>query len=222
MSRLRTAPKAVLLLAVMAGLSACGSSSAQAPAVDTPSAASSSAAAAPSSAVETPSSAVETPSESGTPTAPAAAVPACAADDVEVTLTEQPQRREGDTRMALLHVTNTSDGTCGVAGRPVVTLVNAADEAVDVPTENVAQPGESVPADLTAGGGAFAGIKWTVCDKSDSDCPTGNGFKVGLAKGGPQVAATLEGFPAPEQSGITVKSLQVGTFQPSNQGVVAW
>ncbi|PZG17658.1 DUF4232 domain-containing protein [Nonomuraea aridisoli] len=214
MSRLRTAPKAVLLLAVMAGLSACGSSSTAAPAAETPPAASSPAAA--------PSSAVATPAESDTSSAPAAGAPACAAGDVEVTLTEQPQRREGDTRMALLHVMNHSDGTCSVAGWPVVTLVNAADEAVEVPTENVAQPGESVPADLSAGGGAFAGIKWTVCDKSDSDCPTGNGFKVGLAADGPQVAATLEGFPAPEQSGITVKSLQVGTLQPSNQGVVAW
>lgn len=124
--------------------------------------------------------------------------------------------------MALVQLTNASSRTCSVGGWPVITLVNAADEAVDVPTKKVAEPGESVPADLAPGTGAFAGIKWTICDKATADCPTGNTVKVGFAKGGPLVAATLEGFPNPERSGITFKSLQVGTVQPSNQGVVAW
>ncbi|MEO3874322.1 DUF4232 domain-containing protein [Nonomuraea sp. B12E4] len=109
-----------------------------------------------------------------------------------------------------------------MAGWPMIALTDTAGEAVTVPTENVAQPGESVPAELAPGSGAFAGIKWTTCDKAATDCPAGNTVKVGLAKGGPLVAATLEGFPDPEQSGITFKSLQIGTIQPSRQGVVAW
>ena len=149
-------------------------------------------------------------------------MPACTATDITVTLTEQPQRREGDSRMALVQLTNASSRTCSVGGWLVITLVNAADKAVNVPTKDVAEPGESVPADLAPGTGAFAGIKWTICDKAATDCPTGNTIKVGLAKGGPLVVATLEGFPTRSSPAITFKSLQVGTVQPSNQGVVAW
>jgi hypothetical protein len=219
--------KAVLFLAVpgaviLAGVSACGTSSPATPTTASP-------ATGMSSVTSTPADAAPSVSDAPVASSPApvgggasAAVSACTATDIKVTLTEQPQRREGDSRMALVQLTNTSSRTCNVGGWPVITLVNAADEAVNVQTKDVAEPGESVPADLAPGTGAFAGIKWTVCDKGVADCPTGNTVKVGLAKGGPLVVATLEGFPNPEQSDITFKSLQIGTFQPSNQGVVAW
>ncbi|GAA1279618.1 hypothetical protein GCM10009658_21960 [Planotetraspora silvatica] len=173
-----------------------------------------------------PAASATSPAPSAEEPAPAAGtpvtVPACMAADLKVTLTEQPQRREGTSRMAFVQLTNASSRTCDVDGWPVITLANAADEAVTVPSKNVAEPGKPVPVDLAPGRGVFAGIKWTICDKAAADCPTGNTIKVGLAKGGPLVVATLEGFPNSEQSGITVKSLQVGTLQPSNQGVVAW
>ncbi|MFG2071177.1 DUF4232 domain-containing protein [Nonomuraea maritima] len=210
--------KAAVVLAVLAGLSACGASS-------EPTAAEPTQAAAPSeSAAQSQSPAESTGESTGESSAPdsAAGAPDCTAGDIEATLTEQPQRREGDTRMALLHLKNVSGHVCHVDGSPVIALVNAADETVDVPTKDVPQPGDALPIDLNPDGGAFAGIKWTICGKDSSDCPTGNTIKVGLEKGGPLVPATLEGFPDPERSGITVKSLQVGTIQPSNQGVVAW
>ncbi|GII59617.1 hypothetical protein Pth03_80060 [Planotetraspora thailandica] len=231
--------KAALLLAVpgvliSAGVSACGTSSPVTPVTASPTSdtspvtstptgdAPSAEAPAPSATSHAPSATSHAPSAhvpaAGTP----ATVPACKATDIKVTLTEQPQRREGDSRMALVQLMNASGRKCNVGGWPVITLANAAGEAVAVPTKNVAQPGKSVPADLAPGGGAFAGIKWTICDKAAADCPAGNTIKVGLAKGGPLVAATLEGFPNPEQSGITFKSLQVGTIQPAAQGVVAW
>lgn len=53
--------------------------------------------------------------------------------------------------MALVQLTNASSRTCGVDGWLVITLVNAADQAVNVPTKDVAEPGESVPADLAPG-----------------------------------------------------------------------
>jgi hypothetical protein len=34
--------------------------------------------------------------------------------------------------------------------------------------------------------------------------------------------AELEGFPDPAAGDITMKSLQIGSLQPSRQGVVAW
>ncbi|SDJ37852.1 DUF4232 domain-containing protein [Nonomuraea jiangxiensis] len=213
------APLAVAGVLVLAGVPACGSSSPVTPAAASPT--SDEASPVTSASASDAPSAGDAPSESDAPVGGGGS-PACAATDIEVTLTEQPQRREGDSRMALVQLTNASSRTCGVAGRPVIALVNAAGETVTVPTKNVAQPGESVPADLAPGTGAFAGIKWTICDKAAADCPAGNTVKVGLTKGGPLVAATLEGFPNPEQSGITFKSLLVGTVQPSRQGVVAW
>ncbi|GAA4572312.1 DUF4232 domain-containing protein [Planotetraspora kaengkrachanensis] len=242
MSRRRTtrwtvnrAKAGALLLAVpgamiLAGVSACGNSAPVGPVAASSPSETSPVASTPADAVPsasetpiatppaTPSAGSPAPAEEGTP----AAAPACEATDLKVTLTEQPQRREGDSRMALVHLMNTSSRTCNVGGWPVIALVNAADEAVTVPAKNVAEPGKSVPADLVSGGGAFAGMKWTICDKAAPDCPTGNTVKVGLTKGGPLVVATLEGFPNPEQSGLTFKSLQVGTIQPAAQGVVAW
>jgi hypothetical protein len=147
---------------------------------------------------------------------------ACGTADIKPTLTEQPQRREGDTRMAILSLVNASKRTCELSGWPVVTLVNAADQAVRVPTSNVAEPGKTVPAKLVPGGSAAVGIKWVLCDKGDADCPAGNTIKVGLASGDRPAVAVLAGFPDPEDSNITMKSLQVGTVQPSQQGIVSW
>jgi hypothetical protein len=65
-------------------------------------------------------------------------------------------------------------------------------------------------------------MKWTVCDKGDASCHVGNGLRVGPPESDRRVDAVLEEFPSPEKSGITMASLQVGSLQPSRQGVVAW
>ena len=102
-----------------------------------------------------------------------------------------------------------------------ITLHNAADEVAEVPTDDVDEPGAAVDILLRPGTGAFQGIKWVACDRDDSDCPTGNSLFASLSgsRGNP---ATQEGFPDPSRSLITMKSLKLGTIQPSTQGVVAW
>jgi hypothetical protein len=149
-------------------------------------------------------------------------VPACTNDDVSVDVTAQDERTSGMTRMALVTVTNTSSSTCRVEGRAAVSLVNAADEVVDVPVKNVNQPGKATPILLRKGTTAWQGIKWTACDKGDETCGVGNSLRFNLQASTDGPHAKLVGFPAAEGSDITMASLQIGTLQPSNQGVVAW
>lgn len=148
--------------------------------------------------------------------------PACGDGSVHVDVTWQPQAESGSTRMGLIGLTNISQRECRLQGRAAVTLTNAADEDVDVPTENVEQPGPSTGFMLPPGSTAFQGIKWTVCDKGDASCGVGNGLRVVLPGQTAAVNAELSGFPAPESSDITMSTLQVGTIQASHQGVVAW
>jgi len=152
-------------------------------------------------------------------TAPAAL---CRDTAVEITITAQSETPTavGDQR-GLISVANRSGAACRIDGRILVSLYNAADERVEVPTTSVNEPGEAVDILLRPGTGAFQGIKWVACDRDDEDCPTGNTLRGSLSSGR-GVVATLEGFPDPNRSLITMKSLKVGTVQPSTQGVVAW
>jgi hypothetical protein len=148
-------------------------------------------------------------------------VTACGNDDLKATVTLQPTRGDGAMR-GLVAVVNTGKHSCKLEGRASISLVNAADEVVRVPTREVDEPGEAVAITLRPGRSAFEGIKWTPCDKGDDTCGAGNTlrFNVQASTDGP--AAELDGFPAPESSNITMKSLRVGTLQPLTQGVVAW
>lgn len=150
------------------------------------------------------------------------AIAACAPADVTPDLILQPRIGTATSPVALLQLTNKSAHTCRIYGWAGVALVNAAGENVPVPTRKVAQPGAPLAADLRPGETASAGIKWSVCDKGSADCPAGNTLTVTLPGRSTAVAANLSGFPAAEKSDITIKSLQIGSVQPSRQGVVAW
>lgn len=146
----------------------------------------------------------------------------CAAADLRISLTEQPERETGTTLMAMMLLENKTGRTCRLDGWPAVTLRNAADEVVPVPASQVAQPGAPVTTDLKPGFSAAAGIKWTLCEKSDETCPVGNSLFVAPPNSPATIPAELSGFPKPESSNITMKKLQIGSIQPSHQGVVAW
>ncbi|MCW2503963.1 MAG: serine/threonine protein kinaselike protein [Actinomycetia bacterium] len=210
------APLAVLAGVILTAGCSAGTASAGAPASPvTPSAP---AAAAPAPAKN---------SGSGTDTKPAHAAPAarktsaCTAGNVKVTVIGQADRTQGSTRMAMILVENASSRTCHLDGWTSVALVNAAGDEVRVPVRNVSQPGAPTAIDLPPGTSAAAGMKWTVCDKGSATCNVGNGLRVGPPRGG-RVNATLQEFPSAEKSAITMASLQVGSLQPSKQGVVAW
>jgi Protein of unknown function (DUF4232) len=146
---------------------------------------------------------------------------ACTTKDVEVTITAQPGG-SATTQRGLVAVTNTAKQPCTLNGWLTITLVNAADEPVGVPTETVEEPGPAEDVTIPPGTTAFAGIKWAACDKADADCGVGNTIRYDLRKSKTGPAAKLDGFPDAEKSGITMKSLQIGSLQPATQGVVAW
>ena len=150
----------------------------------------------------------------------AGSTPGCLNKDINLSVTGQ-DVHDG-YRTGLVHLANISDHTCKLQGNFAVALVNAANETVDVPTKFVNQPGKAVTVVIQRGGGAYAGIKWSVCDKNDDDCGVGNSLKWNLQSSGSGKFAELAEFPAPEKHDLTMGSLQIGTIQPSHVGVVAW
>ncbi|MEV6600912.1 protein kinase [Actinoplanes sp. NPDC051346] len=126
------------------------------------------------------------------------------------------------TQKAIVAVANKSATACRVDGRAFITLYNAANEPVAVPTEVVDEPGPVVAMVIRPERTAFQGMKWQACDRGDTDCPVGNTLVGSLSRSSEGVAATLEGFPSPLQSNITMRTLQLGTLQGSTTGVVSW
>jgi hypothetical protein len=152
---------------------------------------------------------------------PAGIVPACRNDDMTATVTLQPNRAD-ELQRGLASLTNRSESACRIQGHASVTLVNAADEVLAVPTKMVDQPGAPMPVTLGPGGTAFQGIKWVACDKAEAACRVGNTLRLSLESQSDGLNATLDGFPAPESNSITMMSVEVGTLQPSRKDVVAW
>jgi hypothetical protein len=147
----------------------------------------------------------------------------CRDGDLELSVTAQSDNpTEVGDQLGLVTIANRSDNACRVDGRVFVGLYNAADERVRLPTASVNEPGEAVDILLRPGTGAFQGIKWQACDRADSDCPTGNTLRGSLTSSKQGVVMDQEGFGDPGGSLITMKSLKLGTIQPSRQGVVAW
>ncbi|PRY19269.1 DUF4232 domain-containing protein [Pseudosporangium ferrugineum] len=149
------------------------------------------------------------------------AVPGCRTDDIRATITAQGDLRSKG-QMGLVAITNVSSRACQVEGHAYVSLSNAANEVVEVPKKAVDEPGKASAIVLKPGTSAFEGIKWDPCSKDDVNCPTGNSLRVNLEASTDGRFATLEGFPRPEKHDITMRSLKIGTLQPSTQGVVAW
>jgi hypothetical protein len=201
---LRTPAVAILLASVPLALAAC--SAPDAPHTER-------------SAAPTASSRARTPAHGGSG---GGGTTACQAGDVSATVTGQGPFTVGAQVRAMIMITNTSDQACRIKGWTGVRLLNAADEAVPIKVRKVEQPGPAVTIDLKPGVSAPAGMKWTQCDKGDETCFAGNTLEIRLPGGGAAIRTGLSDFPAPERSGIAMKSVEVGPLQLSRQGVVAW
>jgi hypothetical protein len=164
-----------------------------------------------------------TPAPGSAANAAAAQSGLCLTGDVRATIVTAPV--EGTEQTALVTVTNTGNDTCAVNGWLSITLVNAANQPVPVPTVKLDRPGPATEIPLAAGAAAYAGIKWTSCTRGEPDCGVGTGLRYDLAISttiGP--SAQLEGFTRTKRQriNITMQSLEIGSLQPTETGVTDW
>jgi hypothetical protein len=140
------------------------------------------------------------------------------AADVQVDLTVQ------EPGLALIALTNTGDQDLQIQGAPSVTLLDAADEPVPVPIEEVLVPGPGPAITLAPGRTVFAGLKWVVGDKADPDAQVATTIEVAPSSAAAPVVAQVigaDGQPA-QYYELVAPSAQVGTWQPATQGVLVF
>ncbi|WP_051799119.1 DUF4232 domain-containing protein [Catenuloplanes japonicus] len=175
---------------------------------------------APDEAAPTQSAAPAEPSTGSSTAATGAAVPGdpCTGEDIKVDATLM------KAGIALLAITNTSTTACRISGWPKLTLLAADNSALTVPVREVPQPGPATPSDLDPGESAFAGVKWTNCDKAAAGCAVVTTLTVAPEGGGSPVVAKITGVEGGSQTvpELPLSALEVGTIQPSSQGVIAW
>jgi hypothetical protein len=198
--------KIIIAGAVLVGLTACGSgTSASGPATTSqPTTAS-------SPATTTPNQVADTPVTSGT-TAPASA------GQFTVDLTVQ------QSGLGLLAITNSGRTAASLTGWPTLTFRNAANEIVAVPVQKVNIPGAPTAVALKPGQTAFAGVKWTNGDKASASTFVATTLDVTPPGAKTGVAASVIGMDGKKQGyyEFDITSVQVGTVQPSTEGVLVF
>lgn len=122
---------------------------------------------------------------------------------------------------ALLTLTNSGSQSVTIQGWPTLKFLGANNGALAVPEQKVEKPGAAPSITLAPGRTAFAGIKWVLGDKADTSTfvatsvtvtpPNHTTVKANLIGTDGKVAGYLE---------LPLKSVQVGTLQPSSQGVL--
>ncbi len=144
--------------------------------------------------------------------------PGPSASSFEVDLTIQ---RAG---LGLLALTNTSGQPVRVQGWPVVRFYNAADAAVAVPVRKVSVPGAGPSVTVDPGETAFAGLQWTVGDKADPKTFVATTLTVTPPGTTGAVTVHVIGSDGDEEDApeFDVRTAEIGTVQPSSQGVLVF
>lgn len=126
--------------------------------------------------------------------------------------------------LGLLAVGNTGKTKATLNGWPTLTFRNAANETVAVPVKNVKIPGAATPITLAPGQNAFAGVKWTDGDKASTSTFVATTLEVTAPGSTTPVVANVIGTDGKKQGyyEFDITSVQVGTLQPSTQGVLVF
>jgi len=120
----------------------------------------------------------------------------------------------------ILVVTNKGTTPLTVDGWPTLSFLNAANGSLAVPVQKVSQPGAATKTTIQPGQSAFAGVKLVLGDKGDSTTSVATTTNLTIP-GAPTTVVSLIGDDghAAAYPELDLKSVQVGTFQPSMQGV---
>lgn len=199
----------VLLAAVTGTLVACGSGDNGGTAVHRPTT---------TVATPPPTTAASTTAPAGTASrpAPTSAAPAAVAFRVDLTIQH--------AGLGLLALTNTTKRSVTVHGWPTLSFYNAADETVAVPVRKVDVPGAGPSITVGPGETAFAGVRWTVGDKANPKTFVATTLLVAPPGGtGPAVVNVIgeDGQNAADAE-FDLTSAEIGTLQPSSQGVLVF
>ncbi|HEX5403123.1 MAG TPA: DUF4232 domain-containing protein [Pseudonocardiaceae bacterium] len=126
--------------------------------------------------------------------------------------------------LGLLTLTNTGKRATVVRGWPTLAFLNAANETVAVPMRKVAIPGAGPSITIGPGETAFAGVRWVTGDKADPKTFVATSLRLTPPGGTKSVNVRLIG--ADGQQGAYIEfdltSAQIGTLQPSSQGVLVF
>jgi hypothetical protein len=126
--------------------------------------------------------------------------------------------------LGLLALTNTGQRPVTVRGWPKLAFLNAADEAVAVPMRQVDVPGAGPSITIGPGETAFAGLRWAVGDKGDPTTFVATSLRLTAPGGTTSTNVNIIGEDG-QTGGYTefdLTSAQIGTLQPSSQGVLVF
>ncbi|WP_329580671.1 DUF4232 domain-containing protein [Kitasatospora sp. NBC_01250] len=157
------------------------------------------------------------PAGTAKPTADASS--RCHTGDLTVDVQLQPSSILPDSAMVL--VTNKSSRTCTVYGYLGYGGLRADNSPMVVKTNRVAYPGAPMATTLKPGDSAFAGLKWSSCDKADPNCNVLAGLTVTPPDETTQVTAnvlSVDGKPV-DQLLVSAAGFTVGSLQPTHEGV---
>lgn len=200
--RIRQVILPLLAASTLVGLAACGSGNAASTATV-------------STTASTP--ATTTPNRAATPVTSSAKATATAGQfTVDLTI-----QQDG---LGLLAVQNAGKTKATLNGWPTLAFRNAANETVAVPVKNVKIPGAATPITLAPGENAFAGVKWTDGDKASTSTFVATTLEVTAPGATTPVVANVIGTDGKKQGyyEFDITSVQVGTLQPSTQGVLVF
>jgi hypothetical protein len=200
----------VSMLGLLAVLTACGGGPQAAPAAASPT---------PTTAVVS-AGGTTSASASTTPSAKSKNTPAAGVGDTAKSFKAELDMQRQDVAMVTL--TNTSGHSVTVQGWPDLTFTNAHGDKLSVPAQKVEVPGPGPSITVVAGGSVFAPVEWTEGDKADDSTFVADGVAVTPPGGKSPVDTKFVGVDgtAPGYYEFDLKSVKIGTFQPSTHNLL--
>jgi hypothetical protein len=126
--------------------------------------------------------------------------------------------------LGLLALTNASKRAVTVRGWATVRFYNAADELLAVPVKKVNVPGAGPSISIGPGETAFAGVRWQAGDKANPKTFVATTLRLTPPSGSAPVVVNVIGMNGETDPGaeFDLTSAEIGTLQPSSQGVLVF